>query len=1206
MLKIILILTLFQLQAYGLDGLLPPAANPLSDEGSFQFNDISDLTGKSGKKQTGSSLYFASPKNVHTKYKIDEAGGNVFIGDMAEEYKELTGSGISKKNEFRDKFCDRLKQLAISNGHYFTQTELTKNAENGVERIQSVSSSIIQEYASKSCSGPNGVIDTSGNCFKDLLADFDKSGNFDEACKNQADSYLLSGANDIDLSRALVSDLNKYAKKVGNKHAASEKPNRSACAKGNCAFSNPDGYYTDCNALKCNVTGDNDALLNITEPLAVISMDSSTFNVRGSDKFCNECFREAAKDNQQDFPIEEVEKKFKNKVAGRLAAKEILGFARMIELASDYNSLTQSNKEAFCPKGLEKMLSDKCGSKEMDAVFEERIKEASDYIGIDIEQDSFSFFKALANKVNEKGEDQTCTRADFAFKKVNAFLGPKNDELRAGMKSVVSQLNSEPLKEEVSKICENNSPEGTGSVSEFLSEKLAEKMVNMIAVMGRENSASLQGDWKDMACASNVDGFIRTVGCNDSQFAKENPANRFFQTFHRDHEEIIAAIKQNFSNVGEDGRVDQVHFKHLLEDMKMLLKSQFKSTLDLASTYDPIIGLNLESWKNTCALMGRADDKIENLIMQNPYSKGMENLAEDYCARTISKAKSQLCSDPEVERGEDLALSKRDLDEIRDALIKEENGRSSMAINSLSCRLNSKNLSTNSKLALGSGNSFEISDLEKSLAKGNYPLSPMDYETFKNESSCNEESRKLQSNTLAAVTDRYLFTAIDSSGDSYAADRLSQEAVITNAKLEEQLDEERQALRTSLGWGGGSSLVSGARGRVSSSGTSAMNSFLAGTGASSVASTKGENSKTRPTEPAEKNRLLAQSEQNETESGKNTNGTKQEDLFSYMSNTSSSFDSGSSASASRSPANYSATPICDNECLQEVLRGQKGNISNTEDKQELASKLGIKNPEQSSEDMKKMFEDVLEGKLNEKELDKLKAENEQLRKEMAEIKKDMESRPVKVIDQNGVDRTTEIQRPESNPSLVLNPRNTNVAEYRSRSSMQEKADQFSPDYSTAPAERVSLGDYRSSRREAAKVPVDQVKNYNAEMDQTFLRANSSSAVDDGFVKRYVSHINKEAGSIEHLIVFENGVPARIRVPDPQRPGAYVEHPLEGEMAQEILGQVEKNEVQSFALYNMVSFGDSLSEFMKNLDTEASNITSLRSLNSRLSKLKELD
>ena len=40
-------------------------------------------------------------------------------------------------------------------------------------------------------------------------------------------------------------------------------------------------------------------------------------------------------------------------------------------------------------------------------------------------------------------------------------------------------------------------------------------------------------------------------------------------------------------------------------------------------------------------------------IMQNPYSKGMENLAEDYCARTISKAKSQLCSDPEVERGED-------------------------------------------------------------------------------------------------------------------------------------------------------------------------------------------------------------------------------------------------------------------------------------------------------------------------------------------------------------------------------------------------------------------------------------------------------------------------------------------------------------------------------------------------------------------------
>ncbi|MBC75298.1 MAG: hypothetical protein CME64_04715 [Halobacteriovoraceae bacterium] len=275
-------------------------------------------------------------------------------------------------------------------------------------------------------------------------------------------------------------------------------------------------------------------------------------------------------------------------------------------------------------------------------------------------------------------------------------------------------------------------------------------------------------------------------------------------------------------------------------------------------------------------------------------------------------------------------------------------------------------------------------------------------------------------------------------------------------------------------------------------------------------------------------------------------------------------------------------------------------------KKQLASKLGLKNPSETPEDMKKMLEDVLEGKLNEKELDQLKAENEKLREEMAKIKADMKTKPVKVIDQNGVDRSKEIKRPESNPALVLNPRNNRATEYRSRSSMQEKAEQFSPDYTTSTPERVSIADYKSKRREAAKVPVDQVKTYNAEMDQVFLKSNSNSPVDDGFVKRYVSHISKEAGSIEHLIVFENGVPAKIRVPDPKRPGSYVEHPLEGEIAEEILGQVEKQEVQSFALYNMVSFGDSLNDFMKKLDTEASNITSLRSLNTRLKKLEELD
>ncbi len=1215
MLKVILTLILFHHSVF--------AANKLLKSGlqSFEFTQLPTVPEevqnanknqlKPGQispvqynKKPGlidNSTAYSSDVNSTISVNFDNLQGEIFVKEKVKNFIESNSEKPEQLEKFKSDFCRELKVQTSNNAPYFLlNDEFSSDFEE--ERFQNLSSSIVKEYTDKACPKKDGGQPKLEGCFNDLLADSVKSDKFDKACNDQMDSYLLNKAHDLDLSKAVKLVLNKKAKALGKKEVAPEMPVKSSCSAG-CALTNPDGYFTSCNALECNEVGLNESALDIGNVLKLYSMEASNFRPRGTSYFCSDCFLEAAKARKQEFPIEEVEQKFKNKVAGRVAARELLGFAKMMETTTDYNSLSYLKKQVSCEKELSEMLNLKCGNQKKDKNFDARIKEVEGYLGLDMKQPK-KLFQKLSEDIKQPGPEQTCTRSDYALKKVNIFNSRKNDGLRYGFKALISQLSSQPLEEEFNKRCEDGEESMMNdSISEFLSTHLSNRLISMVSNLGNKQSDDIQADWHELACDNN-DEFVKTLGCNDPVLAEKNPANKFFQEFHSDHNKIISAIKSKYADVGEDGKIDQESLKALLTEMKNLLKTQLQSTLDMASSFDPIVGVNLGSWKNLCELAKRPDGKIEDLVMNNTYHKGLKNFEAESCGKTIAKVKHALCSDIENKK-----LSENDVNKISDELL-GENGSSSFAIKSLTCNLRSKTLNASDKLGFGDAG-FGISDYEKTLGKISKGSSgtPMDFDSFKKNETCDEGSRRLEENKLTALTGRFIRrNVVDSGEDKDTADKLEGTTQDIEAAMSRQLDSVRRELTGSTRGGYSDSLISGVEGRVKA--IRGGNPYpSAGSGQRKFTVDQKEREVVEQVSQNTRERLLVDREGLDQQRNTKSDVKKQEveDLFSYMKKPSTDFDTTSNASNSRSPANYSNAPVCDDACLKEVVAKQRmSGTSNEEQKKQLASKLGLKNPSETPEDMKKMLEDVLEGKLNEKELDQLKAENEKLREEMAKIKADMKTKPVKVIDQNGVDRSKEIKRPESNPALVLNPRNNRATEYRSRSSMQEKAEQFSPDYTTSTPERVSIADYKSKRREAAKVPVDQVKTYNAEMDQVFLKSNSNSPVDDGFVKRYVSHISKEAGSIEHLIVFENGVPAKIRVPDPKRPGSYVEHPLEGEIAEEILGQVEKQEVQSFALYNMVSFGDSLNDFMKKLDTEASNITSLRSLNTRLKKLEELD
>ncbi|MCO4753348.1 MAG: hypothetical protein KC478_02645, partial [Bacteriovoracaceae bacterium] len=180
-------------------------------------------------------------------------------------------------------------------------------------------------------------------------------------------------------------------------------------------------------------------------------------------------------------------------------------------------------------------------------------------------------------------------------------------------------------------------------------------------------------------------------------------------------------------------------------------------------------------------------------------------------------------------------------------------------------------------------------------------------------------------------------------------------------------------------------------------------------------------------------------------------------------------------------------------------------------------------------------------------------------------------------------------------------------EFRSRKFFESQRDQITPNFQNAVySERIPLSEYSRQRRASTDVPLSEVKKFNLEIDKVFLQTVKSDEVDDQFVQEYVQHVNKNSGSIEHLIVYESGMPKAIRVPDPQRPGQYLEHPIKGEMVSTIIKQVEEDEKESYALFNMVNFGDSLVDYMAHIESKESELTTLAAMNHRLKEMKSLE
>lgn len=299
----------------------------------------------------------------------------------------------------------------------------------------------------------------------------------------------------------------------------------------------------------------------------------------------------------------------------------------------------------------------------------------------------------------------------------------------------------------------------------------------------------------------------------------------------------------------------------------------------------------------------------------------------------------------------------------------------------------------------------------------------------------------------------------------------------------------------------------------------------------------------------------------------------------------------------RAPANTDPLEDCDEACLSR-LRERILNRESNEPRDNAGEALSAGlNQNGLSDSVLEQFTDMMKGNNNSDQLSSIQNSYQGLLEKTEEIEEMLEESPREV---------QEVVVPKAfDNNFVFNTRNSIQPEFYSREEIQPKAASFAPTYEIEQnPRRVSFMDYQRERRESNTNFNTVQRQMNTSIDQAFLTTTSSRILDDNYIDAYIDHVDQSNGSIDHLVVFEDGVPAKIRVPDPQNSGQYVLRTIPQSLREKILNQVENDEVESYSLYNMVNFEQSLSDFITTVEAENENIVSLGGLNQILNNIDQ--
>ena len=960
--------------------------------------------------------------------------------------------------------------------------------------------------------------------------------------------------------------------------------------------------------------------------------------------------------------------KIQARLAGKAAANDLLDWVGHLESLTNLSYLDSQKKIDLSRHACEAELapfitgsSNPCGGEVTDEEYSLRRKNALEAAGLFHEENFKGLLKRVEELIDPKPNQNSC-RAAYAFRQKLALETVENKKYKEAMKFLLDAgLETPAVSEMVRRNCADGAlPEGD-FIKEF-SEAIVEHYSSLYKKVASENPELTGPDKREelKMKACKADPIFAAALCGQplpgmsagasevfgSLAAKvEAAGNRHQREVSREaysRNQILANTESSLSgllrrgalstgqsqsspalgssailnksfsfsatsNGSVNGSVDSsVNYEDYTAAFKKKISRRFlESLLSVPMAMDPSLKVALGSWKGICQA-SRDSREAGKSFFEAAEKLSADSTIESYtqatCGNLRRKLERKICASYPLTAQDGLATpeapySANDLKNAKSDTFNSLSGKNRVAANSLACEMNTLESRWGEGMFLpldittiGQGMSTEQSDHEKSLvARARKERS--NFDRFMDDSNCDSQYLRLameaeqggNSAGLANQNDRAMRAGVEDDPDISLEDRVS----VANCKS-----------RGGMNCSAGAAFLKGDEGDVQAPSGIGGGFEDSGIEGRNIASVEAQN--TNPFEDGLDDFIMEA--ENSSDFAEQEDSTAQDEfrnLFDKVGNTEADQKFGSPL------PDYGAASAA--QIAADEARRAAEKKKNGAEVEEVAEELGFEDVEESPEDLKKLIGDALDDKLNSEELKKLKEENQKLRDEMAAIRKQLEERPAKVVDSKGVDRSGLVEKPESNPQVVFNPR-TPEPEFRSRSYFESEKEKFSPDFQdSGRAERVSFQDYSAERRAAAtRMRDEQVTRQNGEIDRSFLQRNPSAQVNEEYVQDYVEYVGQSSGSIEHLIIYENGLPAKIRVPDPKNPGKFLEQPIAQDMVEVILEKVEKDETESYALYNMVNLGDSLMDYMQSLERDNHNLTLLSQLNETLTEAKDME
>ena len=1079
-----------------------------------------------------------------------------------------------------------------------------------------------RDVVSKYCADMNAQ-----ECDKKIKLNKD---DFMNVCKESFETYFLAEAMDLDSNYQVQIN---HAEFLGDLGVAAERsaPQGGCNGSKNCYFLSSE-EKNSCDPFKCSMVEEeslNSENFGWTKAL-LLAAPGYEFAAEDKDQ-CGACFKkqfqvisgksEAAFENEKNAVKAELE----DRLAAKTGAKALLKISAALETAFDLGALypesASTELEKMCGKELTKVMGklrkDGCSNTLDTKRVNDRLNKAVASIGFAGVAGGEKLIRKLAAQVDPARESSTCNRADYAKFAQMQYSMLDNQKYAEAFGHLVN-LSYDFL----DKSC-NRHPK-MGFVQKY-SKSASRVFWNRI--QGKAQEALEKGvpaeKFFDALCEGTSGTNLRSLSCGTHQGAGAEVFNDLAQ---QDKAALESFLKEG-GVFDENGKASPESFEKLKKFMTQSFEAKIKSIFKVPMEMNPTLRMALSDWGTLC----NARDEYTSKRKQNSkYNLGFSDYVEgisadketfkarvaqfqrNVCKQSVGKFRDSICYDEGLasENGERNPYSLQDFENAKadlksDLGSEDANLARGLARNSLSCELRvmakEPGRFIKKSRTLPAIDGYEpVSSYEQNLAfeqgLGSFnDLGGINFHTFK---GCTEDSRD--------YVERFLSADAGSENQDLKYDpnimrkkREAHDKVQAYARASKSLND-----------------LFGNEGEDLWGAKSSKGGVIAGRGNKGFVERVRESAKSGIQAP-------------KVSTASSTTAVKEPRFEVSPDRSIESSDDGSRGFAANQPAqNFSIpknftlpNPVyrapasirevsgkeeCDKECLKEMISAQMS--SGQAD--QAANKAGLKNYASSSEDVRSAFEDVLEGKLEQRDLERLRKDNEKLREEIVQIRKQLQNengKTLKILDAKGKAHKESFPSPATQKGLVFNPRNKSVNEFVDAGYYAGRQAEYSPQFDgNVGAKKISFGNYSSERRAAAaKLGADKVKSFNADIDKSFLRSHENSTVDDKFVQEYVDHVDKNSGSIEHLVIFRNGIPAMIRVPDPSNPGKFVEHPVKGKLAKEILARVEQDEVESYALYSMVSFGQTLSQFMESVQEESTNLTTLASLNQKLESMRSM-